>query len=113
MAMTTLGILGSGAGSNMQAILDAIAAGRLAARIGIVLSDNPDAFILERARAHGIRAEVMDCGGHRMRFPEEAQEETARKLREAGVAPILTANTQDKVIPVKDKEDLNRVAPVV
>jgi len=35
------------------------------------------------------------------------------ELREAGVAPILTANTQDKVIPVKDKEDLNRVAPVV
>ncbi|MFM2199867.1 MAG: hypothetical protein RLZZ505_3299 [Verrucomicrobiota bacterium] len=91
MAMLTLGILGSGAGSNMQAILDAIAAGRLAARIGIVLSDNPDAFILERARRHGIRAEVMDCGGHRMKFPEEAQEETARKLAEAGVDLVCLA----------------------
>ena len=91
MAMLTLGILGSGAGSNMQAILDAIAAGRLEARIGIVLCDIPDAFILERARRHGIRAEVMDCVGHRLKFSEEAQEETARKLREAGVDLVCLA----------------------
>ncbi len=55
MVMTNLGILGSGTGSNMQAILDAIAAGSMDARISIVLSDNPDALILERARKHGIR----------------------------------------------------------
>ena len=42
-----LGILGSGSGSNMQAILDAIGAGTLDARIALVLSDNPDAYILE------------------------------------------------------------------
>jgi phosphoribosylglycinamide formyltransferase 1 len=91
MAMTNLGILGSGAGSNMQAILDAIAAGSLDARIALVLSDNPDALILERARQHGIPAEVIDCGGHRMKFPEEAQEEAARKLTEAGVDLVCLA----------------------
>jgi phosphoribosylglycinamide formyltransferase-1 len=91
MTMTTLGILGSGAGSNMRAILDAIAAGTLAARVGIVLSDNPDAPILERSRAHGIRAEVIHCGGHRMKFPEEAQEKVARKLKEAGVNLVCLA----------------------
>lgn len=91
MAMMTLGILGSGTGSNMQAILDAIAAGRLEARIGIVLSDNPEAYILERARTHGIPGAVIGCGGHRMRFPEEAQEETARKLRTAGVDLVCLA----------------------
>ena len=42
-----LGILGSGSGSNLQALLDAIDAGHLAARIALVLSDNPDAFILD------------------------------------------------------------------
>jgi phosphoribosylglycinamide formyltransferase-1 len=91
MAMPTLGILGSGSGSNMQAILDAIASGNLDARIGIVLSDNPGAHILERARQNHIRAEVIDCSGQRTRFPDEAQEETARKLREAGVDLVCLA----------------------
>lgn len=91
MAMPTLGILGSGSGSNMQAILDAIESGDLDARIGIVLSDNPDAGILERARQNGIRAEVIDCGGHRMKFPDLAQQETAEKLREANVDLVCLA----------------------
>lgn len=91
MDMTNLGILGSGAGSNMQAILDAIEAGKLSARIAMVLSDHPDTYILERARKNGIPVGVIDCGGHRMKFPEEAQEETARKLVEAGVDLVCLA----------------------
>ncbi len=91
MGMITLGILGSGAGSNMQAILDAIDAGALDARVGIVLSDHPDAHILERAELKGIRAGVIDCSGHSMKFPDVAQEETARKLREAGVELVCLA----------------------
>lgn len=89
--MHTLGILGSGAGSNMQAIMDAIEAGCLVARIGLVLSDNPDAPILERARRNGIRAEVIDCTPHRMKFPDEAQRETARRLKDAGVDLVCLA----------------------
>lgn len=75
----------------MQAILDAIAAGSLDARISIVLSDNPDAYILERARANGIPAGTIDCSPHRMKFPGEIQEQTARKLREAGVDLVCLA----------------------
>jgi phosphoribosylglycinamide formyltransferase-1 len=89
--MISLGILGSGSGSNMQAILDAIADGALHARIGLVLSDNPDAFILERARKNDIPTGMIDCGGHRMKFPEQAQLETAQKLREAGVDLVCLA----------------------
>jgi phosphoribosylglycinamide formyltransferase-1 len=89
--MISLGILGSGSGSNMQAILDAITAGRLEARIVLVLSDNPDALILERARKNGIPVEEINCGGHRMKFPEKAQEETARRLQEAGVDLVCLA----------------------
>ena len=86
-----LGILGSGSGSNMQAILDAIAAGTLDARIALVLSDNPDAFILERARKHGIATGVIDCGGFRTRFPDEVQAETALRLKRAGVELVCLA----------------------
>lgn len=86
-----LGVLGSGSGSNMQAILDAIDAGTLDARIALVLSDNPDAFILERARKHGIEAGVIDCRGFKTKFPEEAQQETAARLKDAGVELICLA----------------------
>lgn len=86
-----LGILGSGSGSNMQAILDAIDAGTLDARIALVLSDNQDAFILERARRNGIEAGWIDCGGFRTKFPEEVQQHTARRLLDAGVECVCLA----------------------
>jgi phosphoribosylglycinamide formyltransferase-1 len=86
-----LGILGSGSGSNMQAILDAIDAGTLAASIALVLSDNPDAFILERARRRGIPTGLIDCGGFRTRFPDEAQAATAARLQAAGVELVCLA----------------------
>ncbi len=91
MAMLTLGILGSGSGSNMQAILDAIQSGKLHARIALVLSDNPDGYILERAKNHGIPAELIDCSPHKTKFAEEIQKETADKLKRAGVDLVCLA----------------------
>lgn len=86
-----LGVLGSGSGSNLQAILDAIDGGRLDASVAVVLSDRADAFILERARRHGIATGVIDCRGFRSRFPEDAQRETAGILRGSGVDIICLA----------------------
>jgi phosphoribosylglycinamide formyltransferase-1 len=86
-----LGILGSGSGTNMQAILDAIDAGTLEATIGLVLADNPEAQILERARRRGIPAKTIDCRGFRTRFPEEAQREAVEFLRGAGVELVCLA----------------------
>jgi phosphoribosylglycinamide formyltransferase-1 len=86
-----LGILGSGSGSNMQAILDAIDEGELDAEIVLVLSDNPSAFILDRATARGIPAGLIDCGDYRTKFPDEVQAETARRLQEAGVDLVCLA----------------------
>ncbi|MFM1561240.1 MAG: phosphoribosylglycinamide formyltransferase [Roseibacillus sp.] len=89
--MIRLGILGSGAGSNMQAILDAIQAGTLAAEIAIVLSDNPEAHILQRAADVGIPTAPIDCGGFVSKFPEEAQLQVASDLRNAGVELVCLA----------------------
>lgn len=75
----------------MQAILDAVEAGDLEARIALVLSDRADAYILERARLRGIACGVIDCAPHRTRFPEEVQEETARRLKDAGVDVVCLA----------------------
>ncbi|RYD41918.1 MAG: phosphoribosylglycinamide formyltransferase [Verrucomicrobiaceae bacterium] len=86
-----LGILGSGSGSNMQAILDAVEDGTLDARIGLVLSDNPSAFILRRVEKHGIPTGLIDCGGFKTKFPDEVQAATAARLREAGVQLVCLA----------------------
>ncbi|WP_018970852.1 phosphoribosylglycinamide formyltransferase [Rubritalea marina] len=86
-----LGVLGSGSGTNMQAILDAIEAGSLHAEIVLVLSDQEDAFILERARRVGIPAGLIDCGGFRSKFPEEKQAIVAQRLLGAGVDLVCLA----------------------
>jgi phosphoribosylglycinamide formyltransferase-1 len=86
-----LGILGSGSGSNMQAILDAIDAGTLDAEIALVLSDNPGAFILERATKRGIPTGIIDCDGFKTKFPDESQAATAARLKDAGVDLICLA----------------------
>jgi phosphoribosylglycinamide formyltransferase-1 len=55
-----LGVLISGRGSNLQAIIDAIQDGRLDARLAIVISNRATAHGLERARAAGIDTLVRD-----------------------------------------------------
>lgn len=75
----------------MQAIVDAIQRGKLRARVGIVLSDNPDAYILRRAQSQDIRTGIIDCSPHQKKFPEEAQEKTAARLLGAGVDLVCLA----------------------
>lgn len=91
MKSITLGVLGSGSGSNFQALLDAIDDRRLDAEVAVVLSDNPSARILERARARGIRTEIIDCAGHATLFPAAEQIRVAELLDQAGVDFICLA----------------------
>lgn len=58
-----LGVLVSGRGSNLQAIIDASEARRIDAAVAIVMSDVPDAYALERARRHGIETAFVDPKG--------------------------------------------------
>ncbi len=55
-----LGVLVSGRGSNLQAIIDASEAARIDAVLAVVISDVADAFALDRARTHGIEAAFVD-----------------------------------------------------
>jgi len=74
--MLNIGVLGSGSGSNFQAIQDAIKAGKIAARINCVASDVADAYILERARKEGIAAAHIDCSP----FKTKIEGEGARRM---------------------------------
>ena len=55
--MLRVGVMVSGGGTNLQAILDAIDSGKITnVKVEVVISNNPGAYALERARNHGIEA---------------------------------------------------------
>lgn len=56
MARLKIGVIASGRGSNLQAIIDNIKNGKLDAQINVVICDKADAYALERAKAVGIPA---------------------------------------------------------
>jgi phosphoribosylglycinamide formyltransferase-1 len=59
-----IGVLASGRGSNLQAIIDSIEAGKLDCRLMVVVSDRQDAQALERAKKHGAEAVFLDPKGY-------------------------------------------------
>jgi phosphoribosylglycinamide formyltransferase-1 len=60
MNRPAIGVLCSGNGTNLQAILNACRSGRLKARVALVLADRPHAYALVRARRAGVPAEVIE-----------------------------------------------------
>jgi len=94
-----LGVLGSGSGSNMQSVLDEIAAGNLNAEMRLVLSDVPDALILERARRHGIPCDWLDCAPFKTKLDGTAEQRCIRMLQSAGVDTVILAGFMRIVKP--------------
>lgn len=87
----TLGILGSGRGSNYQAIIDAINRGELDARIGCVIADVEDAYILERARRAGHPACFVDMAPFKTKLDGEAEQRVIAMLQNHGVNLVVLA----------------------
>ena len=102
-----LGVLISGRGSNLQAIIDAIAAGRLAAEIAVVISNRPNAYGLERARRVGIETAVLDHTAHDSR--EAYDRELAAALRRYDVALVCLAGFMRLLSPAFVSAFPNRI----
>jgi len=94
-----IGVLGSGSGSNMQSIVDAIEAGTLNAEIKIVLSDVQEAKILERAEKHNIPCHWLDCAPYKTKLDEEAEQRCIRILSDHGVDTVVLAGFMRIVKP--------------
>lgn len=86
-----IGVLGSGRGSNFEALAQASTLGQLPARIALVLSDVPDSGILELARGLGIAARHIPPGKFRTKLEDEAERAYVQALREARVDWIALA----------------------
>jgi phosphoribosylglycinamide formyltransferase-1 len=82
-----LGVLVSGGGTNLQAILDAVRDGRLAAEVALVLSDRPGVQALERAAAAAVPTVVLRAGD----YPD-------RDAFSAAVAAALQAHCVELVV---------------
>jgi phosphoribosylglycinamide formyltransferase 1 len=92
-----IGVLISGRGSNLQALIDAIAAGTLKAEIAVVISNKADAAGLDRARAAGIDTMVLDHRSFASRDDYDAA--TAKELRARGVSLVCLAGFMRLVGP--------------
>jgi phosphoribosylglycinamide formyltransferase 1 len=98
MAPLNIGVLLSGSGTNLQAIIDEIEAGRLNAKISLVVSSRPDAYGITRAQNSNIKTLVMDKTQYAN--PELADETIVEALKEAGAEYVVMAGYMRMVTPV-------------
>lgn len=92
-----IGVLLSGSGTNLQAIIDAAGEG-LPVEIVRVVSSRPDAYGIERAKAAGIPVTVLNRDAYA--DPEAADARIVAELREAGAEYVVMAGYMRKVTPV-------------
>ena len=102
-----IGVLLSGSGTNLQALIDDIAAGTLNAEIVQVVSSRPDAYGIERAQAAGIPVLVMNKTLYA--DAEAADAQIVEALQAAGAEYIVMAGYMRKVTPVMLRAFPNRV----
>lgn len=91
-------VLISGSGTNLQAILDAARTGAIAARVLAVISDQPDAYGLQRARDAGVPAECVEPGDYPDR--EAFDEALDEKLSEFDPGLVVLAGFMRILGPV-------------
>jgi len=84
-----IGVLVSGNGSNLQSLIDHIEAGRLDAEIRIVVSNDPNAYALERCRKHKIISAVVDHHDYSSR--EDFDRQMIEIIVAAGVELVVMA----------------------
>lgn len=102
-----IGVLASGGGSNLQAILDACQAGRLDAKVVVTVSDVADAYALERARRAGVPAEIVEFERSASREAHDAR--VVQALRRHGADTVVLAGYMRIVSPVLLEAFPNRV----
>ena len=108
MSNIRIGVLVSGRGSNLQAIIDNIENRSLSAELAVVISDQPDAYALERARKHNIPGVHVSAKGYKGRR-DEYDEALVRELRKHNVELVCLAGFMRIITPTLLKAFPNRV----
>ena len=108
MKKIKIAVLVSGRGSNLQAIIDNIETGRLSAELAVVISDQAEAYALERARKHNIPAVHVSAKGYKGRR-NEYDALLAEELRKRDVDLVCLAGFMRIITPVLIKAFPNRI----
>ena len=108
MKRIKLGVLVSGRGSNLQAIIDNIGSGSLSAEIAVVISDQADAHSLERAKKHTIPAVHVSAKGYRGKR-DEYDALLVKELQKHNVELVVLAGFMRIITPTLLKAFPNRV----
>ena len=87
--MINIGVLVSGRGSNLQAIIDAIEKGQIKGKIAIVISNNPDAQALKRAQKFQIPTQILPAKNNQSR--QEYDKSVLQYLKRNQVALVVLA----------------------
>lgn len=87
--MLKLGVLASGRGSNFQSIIDEIEAGSLNASINLLITDNPDAYAIERAKKQSIK--YLYLNPHDFKSKNDFYTMIAKKLVKSDVDLVILA----------------------
>ena len=106
-AFTRIAVFVSGSGTNLQALIDERAAGRLHADIALVVASNPQAYSIERARAADIETLVFTPDDYA--DPESVDTRIVAALEARGVEYVVMAGYMRKVTPVLLDAFPNRV----
>lgn len=107
MKKLNLAVLCSGGGTNLQALIDAIEKGELFAKIKIVISNNSNAFALERARKHNISA--LHLSHKQFATPEEFDQRLLEVLRQNQIDMIILAGYMKMLSPTIIRAYKNRI----
>jgi phosphoribosylglycinamide formyltransferase 1 len=86
-----LGVLGSGKGSNFQAIMEIIREGRLEAEMRMVISDVQQAGVLNLARKFNVPSHYVPPGKFRTKLEPEIERKIVRILQDAEVELVILA----------------------
>ncbi len=89
MQKVKIAVLVSGGGTNLQTIIDSVASGDINGEIAVVISDRENAFALERAREHGIKAVYIERKHCAERLMQELQDKGIELVVLAGYLTIL------------------------
>ena len=103
MGKIVVGVLASGRGSDFQSIIDGVESGRVNAKIAVLISDNPDAKALERAKEHNIPAFCIERNKYSPR--EEHDMAIRKKLEEFKVELVVLAGYMRLITDKKFLQD--------
>lgn len=102
-----LGVLASGRGSDLQSIINAIENGQLKTKIGVVISDKPNAMALERANKAGIPAVCVDRKQYSDK--ESFEQELIKQLHKYNVGLVVLAGFMRILSPLFVREFKNSI----